>query len=163
MRIGIIGPNKISGLNKRERTKRFKNLDILAKLIAESGFEIILTPDKNSFLSYFGKKYLEFKGKKIYEIVPLKDDYKEYLDTTLGEIISCEKWPNQPVKFNEDCDVIFCIGYGGMVLAEIGFSRYYNPKTIYIINEFISSRLPKEIGLNIKYVNIKDIKKILNK
>lgn len=163
MRIGIIGPNKAFGLNKKETAKRFRNLDILAKSIAESGFKIVLTPDKNSLLAYFGEKYLEFGGKKIYEIVPLKDNYKEYLDTTLGEIISCEKWPNQPAKFNEECDTIFCVGYGGMVLAEIGFSRYYNPKTIYIINEFISSKLPKGIGLNIKYINIRNVKKILKK
>jgi 5-bromo-4-chloroindolyl phosphate hydrolysis protein len=48
-----------------------------------------------------------------------------------------------------------------MVMAEIGFSGYYNPKRIYIINEFISQKLPKEINLNIKYINLDKLENIL--
>jgi hypothetical protein len=58
---------------------------------------------------------------------------------------------------------MFCVGYGGMVMAEIGFSGYYNPKIIYIIDEFISQKLPKEIGLNIKYIRLAELADILKK
>ncbi len=48
-------------------------------------------------------------------------------------------------------------------MAEIGFSGYYNPKTIYIIKDFISAELPKEIGLKIEYIQLKDIDNVLKK
>lgn len=161
MRIGIIGPNRVPQLTKEELKERKIKLSEFAKIIAKTDFEILLTPDKKSLLELFGKEYLKNGGKKIYEIVPLEDDYKEYLNTELGEIISCGKWPNQPSKFNEECNVIFCLGYGGMVMAEIGFSGYYKPKTIYILKDFISAELPKEIGLKIKYIHLTEVSKIL--
>lgn len=161
MRIGIIGPNKVPRLNEDDLKKRKSKLSLLAKIMAESGVEIILTPDKNSLLEFFGREYLKNNGKKIYEIVPSDDDFEDYLNVELGEVISCGKWANQPAKFNEECNVIFCVGYGGMVMAEIGFSGYYNPKTIYIIKNFISMKLPEEIGLKIEYVKLEDIDKLI--
>ncbi len=162
MRAGIIGPNQCPQLNKEELKKRKDNLKKVAQIFAKTNIEILLTPDKNSLLELLGKEYLKNGGKKIFEIVPLDDDYEDHLNTELGEVISCEKWPNQPSKYNEECDLMFCVGYGGMVIAEIGFSRYYNPKRIYIIKEFISQKLPKEIGLDIKYINLAELEKILN-
>ncbi|MFO7710704.1 MAG: hypothetical protein R6V53_02985 [Candidatus Woesearchaeota archaeon] len=159
MRIGIIGPNQCPQLKELERRKN--NLREVAIILAN--FEILLTPDKNSLLEFLGKEYLRHGGKKIFEIVPLDDDFEEHLNVDLGEIISCGKWANQPSKFNEECDVIFCVGYGGMVMAEIGFSRYYNPKKIYIINEFISQKLPLEIGLDIEYIDLDELESIAKK
>lgn len=161
MRIGIIGPNRCPQLKQEELELRKNNLREVARILANTGFEILLTPDKDSLLELLGKEYLKNGGKKISEIVPLDDDFEKYLNVDLGEIISCGKWPNQPSKFNEECDVMFCVGYGGMVMAEIGFSGYYNPKTIYIINEFISQQLPAEIGLDIKYININELEDVL--
>ncbi|EKE19020.1 MAG: hypothetical protein ACD_9C00164G0003 [uncultured bacterium] len=161
MRIGIIGPNRCPQLKQEELEIRKNNLRKVARILAMTGFEILLTPDKDSLLELLGKEYLKNDGKKISEIVPLNDDFEEYLNVDLGEIISCGKWPNQPSKFNEECDVMFCVGYGGMVMAEIGFSGYYNPKKIYIINEFISKKLPGEIGLDIKYINLNELEDIL--
>lgn len=161
MRIGIIGPNRTPQLNRKELEDRESKLSLVAKIFAESEHEIILTPDKGSLLEFFGKEFLKFGGKKIYEIVPMDDDYESYLNIDLGEVISCGKWPLQPSKFNEECDVMFCLGYGGMVMAEIGFSGYYNPKTIYIIKEFISAELPEDIGLRLEYIKIQELKKII--
>lgn len=163
MILGIIGPNKVPQLTEEEFKDRKIKLSEFAKILAKTDFEILLTPDKKSLLEFFGKEYLKNGGKKIYEIVPLEDDYEQHLNIKLGEIISCGMWPNQPSKFNEECDVIFCVGYGGMVLAEMGFSGYYNPKTIYIITDFISAELPKELGLKIEYVSLKNVNQILKK
>jgi len=163
MRIGIIGPNFTPHLDPKELNERKAKLSLLAKDLAVSGFEILLTPDQDSLLEFIGNEFIRNGGRKIYEIVPLDDDYENYLNTELGETISCDKWANQPAKFNEECDVMFCVGYGGMVIAEIGFSGYFNPKTVYIIKDFISAELPKEIEprLNIEYVGLEDIKEIL--
>ena len=86
MKIGIIGPNKLFEGTLEER--KFL-LDKIAKVIAETENEILLTPDKDSLLEYFGEKYLEHKGKKIILIIPTEDkDHKKYLNTELGEVIS---------------------------------------------------------------------------
>jgi len=159
MRIGIIGPNKFESIAevKNITHKEIESqLTKIASILAKGNYEILLTPDKNSLLSFFGKKYLEKGGKKILEIVPLEDQYKEYLDLSLGEIVSCSKWELQPSKFNKECDILLCLGYGGMTLAEIGFSKYYNPKKVLILKDFISEKLPKEIELhlNIDYTEI---------
>jgi hypothetical protein len=61
MKIGIIGPNRLFEGNQEERKKLIEKI---AKIIAESENEIILTPDKDSLLEYFGKKYLETKVKR---------------------------------------------------------------------------------------------------
>ncbi|MEI6379174.1 MAG: hypothetical protein WCO55_05960 [Candidatus Falkowbacteria bacterium] len=161
MRIGIIGPNRTPQLSEDEINERKNNLSSVARIIASTNLEILLTPDKLSLMEFFGLEYLKHGGKKIYEVVPLDDEYQPHLNIDLGEIISCGKWPLQPSKFNKECDVMFCVGYGGMVLAEIGFSGYYNPKIIYIINEFISTELPNDTGLQLKYININEVEAIV--
>ena len=73
MRIGIIGPNtRIEKEVLKEKVK--EKLTEIAQVIAKSNFEILLTPDKNSLLEFFGEKYHEFKGKKISILAPMKDD-----------------------------------------------------------------------------------------
>lgn len=161
MRIGIIGPNRAPQLSDTEMKDRKNNLSSIAKIIASTNLEILLTPDKESLLEFFGTEYLKYGGKKIYEVVPMDDDYQYHLNTNLGEIISCSKWPQQPSTFNKECSVMLCVGYGGMVLAEIGFSNYYNPKTIYIIKEFISVELPKDTGLQLEYIYMNEVEQII--
>ena len=162
MRIGIIGPNTRPEQEISEQRIKDKLIDV-AKIIAKSNFEILLTPDKKSLLEFFGKKYLEFGGKKISILAPMKDDAEKYLNLELGDIIDCEMWNKQPSSFNEECELMVCVGYGGMVMAEIGFSKYYNPKKIYIIKELISQQLPEEVNksLDIEYIQIEDLGNIL--
>jgi len=159
MNIGIIGPNDMKYLKEINKDAEIILLD-LAKILAESGQEIVITPEKNSILEFVGQNYKKFNGKKVKEVVPLDDDYQNYLNVDLGEIISCSKWENQPSTLNKSCDLFICVGYGAMVMAEIGFSKYYNPKKIYIIKELITSAMPKEVNesLDLEYISIKDLK-----
>jgi hypothetical protein len=163
MRIAITGPNKFAWIEKINPNVRMI-LSEIAKNIAKSSNEIVLTPDKDSSLAFFGREYLKNNGKKIYEVVPLDDDYEQYLDVSLGEIISCSKWENQPAEFNKQSDVMICLAYGGMVMAEIACTLHYKPKKIYIIKELITSVLPKELNetFNIEYISYKDIGKIFS-
>ncbi len=160
MIIGIIGPNDIKYLKDVNKNAESILFDF-AKILADSGHKILLTPEKKSALESLGKNYLKFKGKGIIEIVPLDDEYKDHLSVDLGEIISCSKWENQPTAFNKNCELIVCIGYGAMVLTEMGCSRYYNPKKIYVIKELVTEEMPREVNesLDIEYVSIKDIDK----
>ena len=159
MKIGIIGPNKLFNGNPEERKQLISDV---AKIIAESNHEIVLTPDKDSLLVHFAKKYLEYGGKKINLIVPLDDDYEQYLDTTLGEIISCSTWQNQPSKFNEISDTFICIGHAWGGMKEIAHIQYSNKKIpTYIINEFISQKLPEELNFLVDYIDMKNLAETL--
>ena len=162
MIIGIVGPNDIKYLKNVNSSAEILLVN-LAKILAKSKHEILLTPEKGSVLELIGKHYIQSKGKKIKEIVPLDDDYDSHLNVTLGEIISCSKWENQPSIFNKNCELIICVGYGAMVLSEIGYSRYYNPKKIYVIKELVTAEMPREVNesLEIEYVSIKDLSNIL--
>jgi len=155
MKIGIIGPNKIFD---GDLGKRKKLIDKTAKIIAESGHEILLTPDKDSLLEYFGEKYLEFGGKKIWLIVPTDErDYKKYLNTKLGDIISCSNWDVQPSEFNRQSDVFVCMGYAWGGMREIGCAQYFNKKKIYILNDFVSGKLPNELNFLVEYIDLRGL------
>jgi len=156
MKIGIIGPNKLFGENLQ---KRKELIEKTAKIIAESGNEIVLTPDKNSLLEYFGKKYLEFSGKKIWLVIPTEEkDYKDYLNTSLGEIISSKDWDRQADEFNRQSDIFVCMGYSWGAMKEIACAQYFNKKKVYVLKEFISKKLPEELNFMVEYVSIKEIK-----
>ena len=165
MKISIAGPGKFEAYEKiNPRAKTI--IAEIAKLIAESGNEIVLTPDKNSAIAFFAKEYQDNGGKKVYEIVPLDDKefgYEKYLDITLGEIINCGTWINQAIEFNKNSDMMICLAYGWGTMVEIHYAEHYNPKTVYIIKEFITSELPKELHKNqdIKYVSYKELINIL--
>jgi len=163
MKIGIIGPNTLKKASKKEVEDRRLLLVEVAEILSKSKKEIVLTPDKNSLLEFFGKKYIEFSGKKVWIISPMSDDAEKYLNLELGEIIDCEMWYRQPSKFSEETDLLICIGYSAGVLSEIGASQYFNPKKILILNEFVTSKLPTEINqsIDIEYISIKELNNYL--
>jgi hypothetical protein len=156
MKIGIIGPNKLFEGTLEERKKI---IDKVAKIIAKSRDEIVLTPDKGSLLEYFGEKYLEYNGKKIWLILPIEDkDHEKYLNTKLGEVISCIDWDRQADEFNRQSDLFICLGYSWGAMKEIACAQYFNKKKIYILKEFISEELPKELSFLVEYISIKELK-----
>jgi hypothetical protein len=166
MKIGIIGPSKLEYLQDIDENPE-KILNNLAKSLAISGNEIVVTPDKGSVSEYFAKEYLKNKGKKVYEVVPLED--KEFglvwVNQDLGDIINCSTWRNQPEKLNEETDALLCVGYAVGVLAEIAYSKWFKPKPVYIIKELTSQKLPKEIerSLDLRYFSVKEFEKYLKK
>lgn len=157
MKIGIIGPSKL---------KDFYKIDQIAKIIAESKHEIVLTPDKKSTSEFFAEKYLNYGGKKVYSVIPLDDKEFGYswMNLDFGEQINCETWRNQPEKLNEESDVLLCLGYSAGGLAEIAYTKWFPKgkakKPVYVIEELISSKLPSEIDLDIRYVSINELKNI---
>lgn len=160
MKIGIIGPSKI-------RNKEL--IEKVAVIVAESGHEIVVTPDKGSASEYFAQVYIKNKGKNIQEVVPLDDKEFGYgwVNLEIGENINCGTWRNQPEKLNELTEALLCIGWADGVLAEIAYSKWFKPKdidkkTIYVICELTDGeRLPLNAtkGSNIKYIAIYDLEK----
>lgn len=160
MKVGIIGPNTFNNHSKKELQKRKNNLIRAAEIISDFNFDIVLTPDKNSLLDFFGNYYKNLKKNKIWIVAPMNDDAEKYLNLELGEIIDCDVWAKQPSKFNEETDLLICIGYSCGVLSEIGASKYFNPKKILILDEFIGTKLPQEINqsINIEYISLEKLK-----
>lgn len=164
MKIGIIGPSKLQYVEEINSDAR-KLIKDLARLVADSGNEIVVVPDKGSASEFFALEYLGHKGKKVYEVVPLED--KEFglswLNLEIGEHINCGTWRNQPEKLNEECDAFLCIGYAVGVLAEIAYSKWFKPKPIYLVDELISGKLPVEVerSLKLKYIPAEELKKHL--
>lgn len=154
MKIGIIGPSKL-----REK----KIISELAKIVAKLGYEIILTPDKESSSEFFAQEYLKNGGRKIFEIVPLDDKEFGYnwVNLNLGEKINCGTWRNQPEKLNEESEILICIGYAAGVLAEIAYTKWFRPKPVFIIKELVSGKLPEEVKLDLRYVSIEDLEEEL--
>lgn len=156
MRIGIIGPSKL-----REKELIFS----VAKIIADSGHEVILVSDKDSSSEFFALEYLKTGGKKVYSLIPLED--KEFgfswVNQEIGEVINCGTWRNQPEKLNEECDVLISLGYSAGGLIEICYSKWFGKKPVYILDEFIDSKLPKELekSLDLHYIGLGELKEKL--
>ena len=159
MKIGIVGPNKIYSDDENDRKIL---IDEVAKIVANSGNEIILTPDKDSLLEYFGNRYLELDGKSLSLVIPTSEaGYEGYLNTSLGKVIDCKDWDRQADEFNRQCDMFICIGYAWGGMKEIACAQYFNLKKIYILREFISDELPEELGFLVEYISIKDLSSVL--
>ena len=156
MRIGIIGPSKLNE-NSREI------ISSLSKIVAESKNEIVVTPDKGSASEFFAQEYIKNGGIKIFEIVPLDDEEfgYDYLNLDLGEKINCGTWRNQPEKFNEETDVLLCVGYAVGVLLEMAYSKWFKPKPVFIVEELVSCKLSEEISLDLRYVSASSLEEEL--
>ncbi|HJX50558.1 MAG TPA: hypothetical protein VJ438_03795 [Candidatus Nanoarchaeia archaeon] len=158
MRIGIIGPSKIEYVEEVNPDAKKILKEIVKKVINR---EIVVVPDKGSVSEFFAKEYIKSKGKKVWNMLPLEDKEfgLDYVNTEIGEKISCGTWRNQPEKLNEETDVLLCVGYAVGVLAEIAYSKWFKPKPVYILKELISGELPKEINksLDLRYISYKDL------
>lgn len=160
MNIGIIGPNKLFSGDIGERKLL---LDEVVKIIVASDNNIVLTPDKDSLLEYLGNKYLELGGKKITLVIPTGEEgYESYLDTSLGEIVDCFDWDRQADEYNRQCDMFICVGYAWGGMKEIACAQYFNKKKVYILNEFVSGKLPEELNTLVEYINIEDLLSVLS-
>lgn len=150
MKLGIIGPSKVKDENK---------ISEVAKIVADLNFDIVVTPDNGSSSEFFAKEYLNNGGKKVFEVVPLDDKEFGYdwVNLDLGDKINCGIWRNQPEKLNEETDVLLCIGYSTGVLAEIAYTKWFRKKPVYIVNELVSCKLPEEIKLDIRYIDLDKI------
>ena len=163
MKIGIIGPSKLQ--YAEDINKKAKDIITqIAQLLAQSKHEIIAVTDKDSTSEFFLQQYKENNGKNSFILVP-KDDKEfgyDWLNLELGKQINCGTWRNQPEKLNEETDLMICLGYSAGGLAEIAYSKWFNPKPILIIKELITTQLPKELKkLDLRYVSYKDIEKEL--
>tara|TARA_Y100000310_G_scaffold289105_1_gene315254 strand:+ start:676 stop:1149 length:474 start_codon:yes stop_codon:yes gene_type:complete len=152
MKIGIIGPSK---LKEKEKVKE------IAKIVAQSGNEVFLTPDKGSSSEYFALEYEKAGGEKVYSVFPLKDNEfgTSHTNKKIGEHIDCGTWGNQPERLNKETDILISLGHSIGGIIEIGYTKWFKPKPVYIIKDIDSEKLPKvmEKELEIHYISIDEL------
>lgn len=157
MKIGIIGPSK---LKEKELVSK------VAKIISSSREEVYLVPDKGSTSEFFAKEYLKLGGTKVYSLIPFDDKEFGYswVNQNIGEKVNCGTWRNQPEKMNEEVDCLVSLGYSVGGIIEMSYSKWFGKHAVYIIEEFISEKLPNEFeeGLDLRYVSIKELEKTLS-
>lgn len=171
MKVGVIAPSQIKYIAQATNNSETGIKELLTKVVEiliKNNLEIVITPDKNSPLEFIGQEYIRLKGRKVYEVLPLDDTelgYKEWVNVDLGEAINCGTWRNQPEKTNDVTDVLICVGYGVGALIEIGYSKWFRKKPVYIINELVSGKLPIEVNesLDLRYISIKELDKEIKK
>ncbi len=152
MKIGIIGPSKVRAKNEISK---------IAKIIAESGNEVVLTADKGSSSEFFAKEYIKNHGKKVYSVVPLNDKEFGYswVNTKLGEQINCGTWENQPERLDKETEALVSIGHSVGGIIEMCYTKWFKPKPIYVITDIDFEKLPKimEKELNVNYISISEL------
>jgi hypothetical protein len=160
MKIGLIGPNNVYRADAAERKVLLVRT---AEIIAKSNNEVVLTPDSNSLLEYFADQYHHFGGKKVWLVIPTQQpDHDHYLNTELGEVISCDNWDGQADEFNRQCDVFVCAGYAWGAMKEIACAQYFNKKKVFMLEECISEKLPEELNFLVDYISVNDLAASLN-
>lgn len=139
LRISLIGAGDIkghySGILKLSRKKVEKEMNNLAKVLADSRYEIVALPDRGMPFE-ITKKYKQFGGKKAYGTVPLNDkDFgighmKQYIESKINgkkvfdEIINTDNWYKQDMTCCLYANAILLLGLSTGSLGELSYAYY---------------------------------------
>gem|GEM_PF-3400370 len=171
--LGVVGPADVkklcsqTGMDEQAYIEKIKQL---ATKIAERGYEIILTPDKNSSVETFAKAYREHPGTKITGIFPKEDkDFGfGWLNSEICDVIeNCGTWTEQESYVVKRSQNLLCLGFSRGVIIEICktgmFWKNRTDSKIFVIRDFIAEKLPHYIaeGLPIVYVKLEAFLKTL--
>jgi hypothetical protein len=138
-RISLIGAGNIKfhyfELLKLKEEDFDKQIREIAKVLADSGNEIVLLPDKGAPFE-IAKKYKEFKGKKVIGTVPCSDtDFgikhlQQYINAEMNnqkvfdEIIDTNNWYKQDLTCCIYGDVILMLGNSLGSFGELVYGYY---------------------------------------
>lgn len=151
MKIGILGPSKPKDWYKLMRVKEkdyLEKIKYIANVIANKNHSIVIVPHKDSLSHIFARYYLDFNGNKVIGIIPKEDEEfgYDYLDEEIcDEIIDAKTWRNVPESLDENSDILLVLGLGPGIFVEIGQVKWFKVNKIYVIKEFISQPMHKEL------------------
>lgn len=134
LRVSLIGPGNIDLHYKKIlkiNQKKFKSeLKGIAKVLAQSNYEIELTPNKGIAFE-ITKLYKKFKGKKAIATFPKSDKrygikhLKPYLDEKIfDEFIDTKDWRDQNRLKGFFGDVVLFLGITPGTFMELNYSTY---------------------------------------
>ncbi len=172
-RISLIGAGNIKfhyfellGIKEDEFNRQIREI---AKVLAESGNEIVLLPDNGAPFEV-AKKYAEFKGKKVIGTVPYSDtDFgikhlQPYINAEVNsqrvfdEFIDTNNWYKQDLTCSIYGDLILMLGNSLGSLGELVYAYYLCKLFIGDKPEVktIRNKIHKEVraGINFPYTTI---------
>ncbi len=176
MKIVMLGTGdltKIPRFTKISEEKLKKLIIDLGKLIAKKGHELVIIPDRG-IPTEVAKVYKEKDGKKVYGLVPTKDQeygvrHIEPYFHLLDEKIDVDSWYDADGKIASSGDVCIVVGMSPGIMREVTVLKYHykylesKTKVIWFKNT-ISSKIPKEIEeeIPITYIrSIRELKKLI--
>ncbi|MBT3406103.1 hypothetical protein HN419_02945 [Candidatus Woesearchaeota archaeon] len=134
----------------------YSNVDKV--ISALSGKEIVIVPHKGSLSEYVACKHTG----KVIGVVPKNDTEFgiDFLNSSVcTEVLDCGTWRNQIEAMLDVSDVLVVMGLGCGSMAELCFTKWFKVKKIFVVDEFISSKIPKEIDeeLDIEYISVDEL------
>ena len=139
MRITLIGPGDIEfhyqNLLNLDKSRFEFELEGIAKVLAESGLEIVLLPDKGVSLNV-ARIYKEKKGKKVIGAIPLSDvifgikHLEPYIHMKLHEkpffdgFINTDNWFKHDLILGLLGNALFCLGDSPGTSGELNYAIY---------------------------------------
>ncbi len=140
LRISLIGPGDIRfhyfELLKLEEKQFLKQIGAIAKVLAASGHELVLLPDRGVSFE-LAKRYKAHGGKKVYGTVPQSDQdfgikhLRPYINAktndgknVFDEIIDTQNWYKQDLTCCIFGDVILMLGNSLGSLGELVYGYY---------------------------------------
>jgi|FLOH01.1.fsa_nt_gi predicted Rossmann-fold nucleotide-binding protein len=165
MKVGIIGPTRIDKfceVTTYDKTEYTYFLHELGVLLAKKGLEIMITPSYTSAPGFVAQVYRDFKGKKVWGLIPEDDTEFGWFDldfTLADEKINCGTWRNQPESFCQEADIFICVGLSTGTMIELCYSKWFKMKKVFILTDFLSSKLHPEIekDLDIEYIQLSEL------
>ncbi len=172
MRIGVIGPSdtkKVAQILGQRQERYLEVVREAARIVAASGFRIVVTANKGSSTAEFARAYSKADGRGVACVLPLKD--REF---GLGHAeravcdaeIDGKTWRSNAAKFAEECDAMLCLGFGAGTFVEIGMAKWFlKSRRIIVLRECISAELPKEAlsKLEVEYTRVRQLGSALEK
>ena len=151
MKIGILGPSKPKEWYKLMKIKEkdyLEKIKYIANVIANKNHSIVVVPHKDSLSHIFAQYYIDFNGNKVIGVIPLEDTEfgYDYLDKEIcDEIINAGTWRNVPETLDEHSDILLVLALGPGVFVEIGQTKWFKVNKIYVIKEFTTQPMHKEL------------------
>ena len=150
-------------IDKKDYLEKIKKI---ANVIANKNHSIVVVPHKDSLSHIFAQYYIEFNGNKVIGIIPKQDKEFgfDYLEQEIcDEIVNAGTWRNVPECLDENSDILLVLALGPGIFVEIGQTKWFKVNKIYVIKEFISQPMHKELTsqLPIEEISLEELEKKL--
>lgn len=169
MIIGVVGPTRIKEFCialRVEESSYMVFLEKIAEYLASTNHELLIMPAHDTSPGVIASIYKDLNGRKVIGLVP-EDDVEFGLNdidgTIADETINCGTWRNQPEAFCEKADILLVVGLSPGAMLEMCYAKWFKVKHIYVMEDFLSSRLPPELekDIPIKYITIHDLEEYI--
>ena len=177
MKVSVLGTGDITKIPRHTKiteSELNKLIEGVAKLIARRGYELVIVPDRG-VPTEVAKIYKQNGGKKVYGIVPTRDEkfgvnhIQPYLPL-VDERIEVDHWYDADGEIAATGDVCIVIGMSPGIMREVSVLKYHyrylksKTKVVWFENT-ISQPLAKEIEeeIPVTYVSsVEDLEQILS-